>query len=409
MHDVGGEQKQLKKGNVGFPGIAGNLGQRIIVEEFAVVLFDGGSRIVEQIHPPGRHFEIGHKGVINVFGILEQFELFVFLRVFGDWPTHHDKTMQALGVLIQVPEEFADFPTVVEFLESTPSHLGFDVGIFFGDDHVSAAALVEELDDSGTIKSGIHAESNANSGDIHWDFGQANFQERHRAGRRTGVAWTQCSMPEFLSMSLETKQRMIRSSSRLFGIVPDASAFLFAIDRDHHRIDIEGQAGSFVGQSPQIRAQTVVHSDQLPNRLRTQSLQKSSQGRLIREPTQSQNLQEESVVLQNLGLVDALESHDNRVEQGQDQFGRMILRLIVRIMPIQTLLNLLFEIDLLAKTVNQQHSSEVSQVTSLEENLDISGSFGHGMQTSHLVYFLSQKYFAAYYTLASSIKSIPQK
>ena len=70
MHDVGGEQKQLKKGNVGFPGIAGNLGQRIIVEEFAVVLFDGGSRIVEQIHPPGRHFEIGHKGMINVFGIL---------------------------------------------------------------------------------------------------------------------------------------------------------------------------------------------------------------------------------------------------------------------------------------------------------------------------------------------------
>ena len=83
----------------------------------------------------------------------------------------------------------------------------------------------------------------------------------------------------------------------------------------------------------------------------------------------------------------------------------MILGLTVRIMPIQTLLNLLFEINLLAKTVNQQHSCEVSQVTSLEENLNISGSFGHGTQTVHFGRFLSQIGLESYYPRLSSVNT----
>jgi hypothetical protein len=59
--------------------------------------------------------------------------------------------------------------------------------------------------------------------------------------------------------------------------------------------------------------------------------------------------------------------------------------------------------------VNQKHTTEVRQMTSLEENLNISQAFGHNTQTSLLVYFLCGIYFAAYYTFASSIKSILQK
>jgi len=56
----------------------------------------------------------------------------------------------------------------------------------------------------------------------------------------------------------------------------------------------------------------------------------------------------------------------------------------------------------LAKTMNQGHPAEVSQVGSLEEKSNVSGSFGHGTQTSHLVRFLSQEFYRAYYTLFSS-------
>lgn len=278
MNNIGREQKQLEKGNVGCPSIGGNFGQRIIVKKFAIVFFDGGSWTIEQINSPGRDFEIGDEDMIDVLGVFEQFQLFGFLPVFGNGTPHHDKAMRAVPLLIDVPEEFSDFPTVWEFLESTLLRLNFDRRIFFGHDDVTAARFVEELDRSLPVKSRIRAKTNANSGDIRGRFGQTNLQERDDSRRRTGVARTQRSMPEFLSMRLEAKQGMIRSSALLLGIVSDFGSLLFAIDGNHHRIDIEGQAGRSLGQFPQISPQTVVEFGQLSNRRRTQTFQESSRG-----------------------------------------------------------------------------------------------------------------------------------
>jgi len=50
------------------------------------------------------------------------------------------------------------------------------------------------------------------------------------------------------------------------------------------------------------------------------------------------------------------------------------------------------------KTMNQGHPAEVSQVGSLEEKSNVSGSFGHGMQTVHFGRFLPQALFETYYT-----------
>jgi hypothetical protein len=55
--------------------------------------------------------------------------------------------------------------------------------------------------------------------------------------------------------------------------------------------------------------------------------------------------------------------------------------------------------------MNQGHSTEVSQVGSLEEKSNISGSFGHGTQTVHFGRFLSQLFFEAYYTPFPSLKT----
>ncbi len=141
---------------------------------------------------------------------------------------------------------------------------------------------------------------------------------------------------------------------------------------------------------------------QLANRLWIQPFQEPPQSCLIWETAQAQNLQEETVVLQDFCFVDTFQSHNNGVQQRQDQFGRMILGLIVRIMPLQTLLDSFLEFDLLAKTMYQKHPTEVSQMASSEENLDVSATFGHGTQPSHLVHFLSQEFYRAYYTLFSS-------
>src|SRR3989338_6844949 len=397
-----GKQKQLEERHIGFPGVAGNFAQRIIVNEFAIVLFYSGSGIVKQIHSPGRHLEIGHENMINIFGIFEQSQLFGFLGIFRDRAPDYDKPVWAFPFLMDIFAEFPSLPAIAQFLEPASPRSGFDSGIFLGYDDISAPHIVEEPDYPLAVEPRIHPETNPAFGDVLRGFFQANLQEGYCSGGRGNVARSQSSVPEFLTMSFETEQRMIRTPSRLLGIVADPAPLLSSVYSNYHGVQIEDQTVAFAGQSPEMRPEAVVESGQLTNRLGIQPLQEYPQSRLVRETAQSQNLQEEAVVLQDFGLVDAFQSHDDSIQQGQDKFGRMVLGLVVRIMPLQTSLDSSLEADLLAKTMNQEHSTVMSQVASSEENLDISTTFWHGTQTVHFGRFLSQKFYTPYYTSFSS-------
>lgn len=98
---------QLKERHIGFLGFAADFAQGIIVKKFPVVLFYRFPGIVKQIHPPGRHPEIGHEDMINIFGILEQSKLFGFLGIFLDRTPDYDKPMRALPFLMDI---FGEFP-----------------------------------------------------------------------------------------------------------------------------------------------------------------------------------------------------------------------------------------------------------------------------------------------------------
>ena len=139
---------------------------------------------------------------------------------------------------------------------------------------------------------------------------------------------------------------------------------------------------------------------QLTNRLGTQPFQEPPQSRLIRETAQSQNLQEEAIVLQDFGLVDALQSHNYGIQQCQAQFGRMVNLILLG--KTNMLLQKLFEPKLLAKTVDQKHPTVMRQMAASEENLDFSGTFWHNTQTVHLGRFLCKDFDRAYYTPFSS-------
>ena len=393
---IGGKQKQLKERYIGFPGVAGNFAQRIIVKEFAVVLFYSGSGIVKQIYPPGRHLEIGYENMVNIPGILEQSQLFGFLRILRNGTPNHNKTMRAVPFLMNIVFEFSGFPAVVELAESASLRFGFENRIFLGYDDIPAANSVEETDYSLTVESGVHTEANAAFGNIRRSLVQAHLQELDGSSRGSGVPRTQSSVPEFLAMRFEAEQWVITSSSMFLGIVTDSTTLLFAVNRNHHRIDIESQTGAFAWQVPQVYPQTVVQSGQLTNRLWAQSLQESSQGCLVRETAQSQNLQEKAVVLQDFGLVDPFQPHDYGIQQCQDQLGRMVNLILLG--KTNRLLQKLFEPKLLAKTVNQKHSAIMSQVAAPEENFDFSLSFWHNTQTVHFGRFLCGKFDKPYYT-----------
>jgi len=408
VNNVGRKQKQLEERHIGFPRVAGDFGQGIIVKKFPVVLFDNGSGIVKQIHSPCRHLEVGHENMINILGVFEQGQLFGFPRVFRDRAPDYNKPVRAYPFLMDVLEEFPYFPAVVENLETAYPRFGFDNGIFLGYDDVPAAYSVEESNYSLTIESGIHPEANAASGNLLRCLGQADFQEFDGSSGRCGVAGTQSSMPEFLTMRLETEQRMITSSPMLLGIVTNSASLLFAVNGDDHRVQVEYQVGASAWQSPEIRPEAVVKPYQLTNRLGIEAFQEPPQSRLVRETAQSQHVQKESVVLQDFGLVDTFQSHNNGVQQCHDQFGRMIF--LVLLGKTNRLLQELLEPKLLAKSVNQEHSTEVRQMAALEENFDFVGSFWHNTQTSHLVHFLCEEFDRAYYTpFSSEIQNLKSK
>src|SRR5439155_16511940 len=107
---------------------------------------------------------------------------------------------------------------------------------------------------------------------------------------------------------------MIGGAAFLSGIVTLPSPLLFAIERQDNRIQMKLQLTARLWQGKQLRPQPVVESDHLPNRRRWQALKKTAQRSLIGKSFQSDQGEKQSIVLENLGLVHALNPGDQDVE-----------------------------------------------------------------------------------------------
>jgi hypothetical protein len=401
MNKIGGEQQKLKEGDVGCPTRRGNLAQRVIVEELADVFFDGRPRIVEKIHAPRTDFQVGDENMIDMPLVFEKGQLPCFGGVFGDGTPHHHKPVASLPFLVNFVPELSDLPSIHELLEPTTAGSALDGGVFFGDHDVSAPCSVEETDDPLPIEPRIHPEPNAGSGDGVRHFGEAYLDKGDGSRRCDGVARTQRAMPEFLEMSLETQQGMVGTPTGLLGVVSNSGSFGFAIDHNNDRIQVEHQGSASLGQSKQVSPQAVVKTDQLSNRFGMQAFEKPTQGGLVRETFESQHFEESSIVLQDVRLVDAPQSHNHGKQNGQDQFGRVIVGSPLECTDI--FLEQIAKRHLVAKTLDQPHSTEVREVGSLEGKTNFSGSLWHVAQNVHLGRFLPQTIALSHYTFSSSV------
>jgi hypothetical protein len=247
MNEIGSKKDELKESNIGSPRMGGDFSHGIIVKELPVVFLDGSSQVVKQIDPPRRGLEIGDKNMIDVFSVFEQSKLVRLYRVVRYGTSDHNKAVQFVPFLMNFVFEFSNFPSVLQVSEPASLSSGFDGRVFFGDDYVSASSTVEEADDSLSIEPGIHPKPNACSGDSLGNLGQTDFEKRDRSCGCYRVPRTKTSMPEFLEMSFETENGMIRASSGFLGIVPDTRPFRFAVKDDDHRVYIEHQRRSRVG------------------------------------------------------------------------------------------------------------------------------------------------------------------
>src|ERR1051325_4699762 len=89
---------------------------------------------------------------------------------------------------------------------------------------------------------------------------------------------------------------------------------------------MEHQGGPGFGKTKQILPKLVVQSDELANRLRREPLQEAAQGRFIRQLLQAEQRQKETVVLQLVRSVDALQARDQQEQQEKNQVERIKLR-----------------------------------------------------------------------------------
>jgi len=318
--------------------------------------------------------------MIEILFVLEERQLLLGRGIFRNGAAHHDKAMKLVPSVVNFLPELPDLPTVAQLFESAASCSSFDVGVLPGYDHVSTSYFVEEADHLAPVKPGIHAQADTACSDVLGHFGQADFEESNGSRSCHRVARSQRAMPELLEVGLEAKQRMIRAPSRFLGVVAYLGPFLSPIDHDHHGIQIEHQSGALVGQSKEISPQAVVESSQLADGLWRQTFEESAQGGLIGESSKPEHLQEDPVVLQDIGLVDTPEPHDDGKHQSYDHFGRVVRSAAV--WNSHVLLDEPTKSELVAKTLNQPHATEMGKVGFVECKMNFAGAFGHMAQST---------------------------
>jgi hypothetical protein len=386
VHDVGCEKYQLEEGNICGPGIGWNFAQRVIVDKLSDVFLDGCPQAVETIHAPRAQHEIGHQDVIDVLAILEQRKLGRVLGVQGNRTAHHDEAMAALHLVMDLLVELGDLPTVAERLEAASSGACLDVAILPRHHHITASRGVQEANNTAAVEARVHAQAHARAGDRRRGLGQTDFEEGHGTGRGAGVARAQAPMPELLETGFEAKQGMVGPAAWLLGVVSHPSAFGPTVDNEDRGVHIEDKRIAMMGQGEQIGAQAVVKTYQLSNAFGRKALQEPAQGALVGESLQPKHFQESAVVLKDVGLVDAAQSHNDREEQGHDQLGRVIGRSSLQL--VHMLLKKPAQLQPFAKSLDQPHSAEVRKVRFLEGETKFSGPSGHPAQSTLLGAFV---------------------
>ena len=388
MNDVVSQKKDLKEGHIGNPILRGDLAEGVIVEEFPDILLDGCPLGVELPDPPGMSLHVGHQDMVGIFPVFEEGQLLSLDWVFGNRASDHDKTMRNFPPK-RLVSKLSHFPAVAELFETTSPGPRFDGSILPGHNSIATSDGVEELDDASAKKPRIGPNTDSASGNISGSLGKTAFEKWHCAGTGCGIPRPQAAMPELLEMGLEAQEGMIGSSAPLLGVVADFGKLGLPIDCKDDRVQIEDQCGSGLGYSKQLGAKLVVQGDELADGLGGKPLEESPQCRLIWKPGESQHGEENSIVLQDLCLVDTPEASHDGVEESDDQIGGEIIGVALR--NLNGSLNQPTKSELVAKTLKDYHSAEVSETGIFECETQYFQAFGHDTELKfRKIYSLTQ-------------------
>jgi len=377
MNDIVGKQKHLKERHIGDPVLCWDFAQGVVVQQFPDILLDSGSFGIEAPDPPWMRFQIGDHDVVGISSVFEEGQLLSFYRIFGDRPSHDDKPMRMFP-LERFVLKLSYLEAVPKLSESTLPSTRLDSRVLPRNDRIATTAVVEKLDDSLAEKTGVATNADTRTGNLFGNFFQTELQKRDYSSTGTSVSGSQRPVPKLLQMRLEAKEGMIGSPAVLLGIVANSRKLQFAVYGENHGIEIEGQSSSGFRQRKQTGAQLIVQRDKTANGLCGKPLQKATQCGLVWKAGKTQQGAKGTVVLQDFGLVDASQPGHDGKQQCQNYIGRKISDIALRNTHI--LLNQPSESELLAKTLQKHHPSEVSEVSLGKLQMQCSQGFRHGIR-----------------------------
>src|SRR6266705_247990 len=374
MHQVAREKHELKKRYIGHPVSRGDLAQRQIVKQFADVLLDDGAWLIKFPDAPRLQVEIGDEHTVAVATVLEECQLFGLDRVLRYRTAHHHKA-PSLGPAVGLVSKLGHLEPALELVEARRPRALFDWPVFFGDDNIAQALIFQAADELAAEESRVGPNPDAPATDMRGHLGQATLKKENHSSVGRSIARSQRAVPKLLAIGLEAQQRVIRAAAFLFGIVANPGFLLMAIEGQDHGVQIEDQTGGSFGEPEELAPQLVVQTDQLADGFDRQTLQKPAQRGLIWKTTEPEKIEEGSVVLQQLGLVDAAQPGDRRVEQSQDQVGRTVVGVALR--QLDLALEPPPQVKLLTKTVHKHQAAKVRQMLLVERKAQCSQGFWH--------------------------------
>ena len=162
------------------------------------------------------------------------------------------------------------------------------VALGLGANHnITNPGLIQIADQFSRKESRIGQQTNPGSCPPRRHLFQTAPDQRASPGVGRRLAGAQRSVPKLLPVGFKAQAGMIGGASFLLGIVTPSGAWLLAIEREDHGVEVQDQAGSRLGQGEQLRPELILQTRDLPDGLRGEAAQKPAQGRFVRKLLQA--------------------------------------------------------------------------------------------------------------------------
>ena len=222
-----------------------------------------------------------------------------------------------------------------------------------------------------------------NGSDPFGDLGETGGQKILHACGGIGITGPEFSMPEVFGDSLETEKRVIGRSTPFHGIVADPCSFLFSVDGQDRRVDVEDKSRRNVGACCHAEQESVVQCSEFEKCGGSQTQKETPEGRRIWIRREACQILKDTVVSQQLCGFETFDPQHHGIQDGKQHLTDAVV--VVPLFPGDIFRNGGLETDAAQETVQEVDAPIVGQGAFAERNGQIARASWHGNES----YFLS--------------------